>query len=310
MSLKYENGVAAKTACSNSTDSNCFAKYRQEIITGDDLSDKVEVDETNSIENRLLKLITYLSTNRPNQGWDFYLENGSLVWNKIILAGHSQGGGHAAYMGLSKPLKRVLMFSSPNDWSDHFNAPAKWISLPKTTNTDSYFAFAALNDDVVDFSKQYQVWQSLGLTTMTDTTLVDQDENININTRLMYTKFDKAGLSVNHNATVRDSDTPLDMDGEPVFENVWQVMLGINWIPGNIATPRQSLEYFPNPAHERLQLPTLEEANVTITNSLGQLSLNTQISQGIIDIQHLKPGIYHIQAQNKNTIYTATFIKR
>ena len=310
VSLKYENSVAAKTACSNSTDSNCFAKYRQEIITGEDLSDKVEVDETNSIENRLLKLIIHLNTNRPNEGWDIYLENGDLVWNKIIVAGHSQGGGHAAYMGLTKPLKRVLMFSSPNDWSDHFNAPAKWTTQTKATRTDSYFAFGALNDDVVDFSKQYQVWQSLGLKTVTDTTLADENQNINMNTRMMYTKFDKAGLSVNHNSTVRDSDTPLDMDGKPVFEYVWQVMLGIDWIPGNIATPRQSLEYYPNPAHDRLQLPALKEANITITNSLGQLALNTTISQGLINIKHLKSGIYHIQAQYKNTIYTATFIKR
>lgn len=311
VSLKYENGVAAKTACSNSTDSNCFAKYRQEIITGEDLSDKVEVDETNSIENRLLKLITYLSANRPNEGWDTYLENESLVWNKIIIAGHSQGGGHAAYMGLAKPLKRVLMFSSPNDWSDHFNAPAKWTTQPKATRTDAYYAFGALNDDVVDFSKQYQIWQTLGLTTRQDSTHIDNDGRINIDTRVMYTKFDKAGLSVNHNATVRDSDTPLDLNGKPIFEYVWQVMLGVEWIPGNIfENGSYKLNFYPNPAQSVIRLSSLITADITITNSIGETVFTREITDGIVDIRNLNSGLYSIQAISNGQLYNSSFIKQ
>jgi hypothetical protein len=125
VNLKYQNNVAAKTACQNSTDSNCFPNFREEIIHGTAMSDKVDVDSTNSIVNRILKLIIHLNDENPDNGWDQYLNNGSLAWTKIIVSGHSQGGGHAAYMGLSKSLKRVLMFASPNDWSKHFNAPAK-----------------------------------------------------------------------------------------------------------------------------------------------------------------------------------------
>ena len=308
VSLKYENGIAAKTACSNSTDSDCFSKYRQEIITGEDLSDKVEVDKTNSIENRLLKLITYLSANRPNENWDLYLDNGTLVWSKIIMAGHSQGGGHAAYMGLDRPLKRALMFSAPNDWSEHYNAPAKWTTLPKATRTASYFAFGAFNDDVVDFSKQYQIWQSLGLGTITDTTLADEDGYINSDTRLMYTKFNKAGLSVNHNATVRDSDTPLDSDGMPIFKHIWEVMLGVEWIL-NVENPiDEDVKIYPNPASSYIYVPERWNSYV-IYNLSGKELESSIIVQNQIYIEDLPKGLYYLRLKGADSKAFTKFIK-
>lgn len=36
-------------------------------------------------------------------------------WSKIIIAGHAQGAGHAAFIGLQIPVMRVAVFSSPND---------------------------------------------------------------------------------------------------------------------------------------------------------------------------------------------------
>ena len=62
--------------------------------------------------------------NRP-QNWGQFLSGGSIQWDHIIISGHSQGGGHAAVIGISNPVRRVLMFASPNDHIDtlHINAP-------------------------------------------------------------------------------------------------------------------------------------------------------------------------------------------
>ena len=72
ISLDYENNVIT-TVCSHSEDSTCFDRYRQEIITGDQVSEKVQVDKTNSLLNRFNYLLRYLIKNDPDGKWnEFY----------------------------------------------------------------------------------------------------------------------------------------------------------------------------------------------------------------------------------------------
>ena len=55
INLKYPNSVSATGACSNSSDADCFWKYRQETIFGTDTSSEVTVDSTDCIYNRVLQ---------------------------------------------------------------------------------------------------------------------------------------------------------------------------------------------------------------------------------------------------------------
>ena len=127
--------------------------FRKEILTGEDLSTKVSVDSTNSIINRLEKLLIYLDATEPNNNWGQYYNNG-FEWNKIMVAGHSQGGGHAALIGMIYDVNRVLMFSSPNDFNTNLNLPGKWLSQEMASSPAVFFGFNNLNDDVVDFTEQ------------------------------------------------------------------------------------------------------------------------------------------------------------
>lgn len=313
VSLKYENSVSAEGACRNSTDSNCYAKYREEIVEGTDLSPEVDVDSTNCIENRLEKLLTYLHANHPNDGWDTYVTGTEINWNKIAVAGHSQGGGHAAYIGLTKPLMRVLMFASPNDWSEHFNAPAKWVTNASIADKDFYYAFGNLNDDIAPFSEQYAIWDSMGMIKRPhiDTSLVDGNDRLTARYTLLYTKFNQAGLSVNHNSPVRDSDTPMDSEGTPLFEEAWKAMLGLERIPGNVPKNiSEELKYFPNPAQSFIQLSTLKNVKITITNSIGEAVISIESSDGVIDIRELKSGLYFMQAEKNGQLFDGSFIKQ
>ena len=115
ISLDYENNVIT-TVCSPSEDSTCFDRYRKEIITGAAVSEKVQVDSTNSLLNRFNYLLRYLVRKDAAGKWNEFFANGKPVWNKIITAGHSQGAGHAAYLGKMFQLDRVLMFSGPQDY--------------------------------------------------------------------------------------------------------------------------------------------------------------------------------------------------
>jgi len=162
INLAYPNTVAAE-ACSNSSDMDCATKFRAEIAFGIDGSPLVSVNYANSIENRLKKLLEYLVQKDPTGLWQQYLQNGTIVWNKLILSGHSQGAGHAAYIAKLKNVNRVIMFSGPNDFSNVANAPFNWLSSSSVTPSANYYAFFHLRDDANPFAEQKQNLMHLGM---------------------------------------------------------------------------------------------------------------------------------------------------
>lgn len=79
-------------------------------------------DQTvNSVEARLTKLLTYLRTSFPEQGWDQFCSDGacsadqswSVEWGSVALAAHSAGTNVATYLASQEPVERVLLFSGP-----------------------------------------------------------------------------------------------------------------------------------------------------------------------------------------------------
>lgn len=153
ISIDYKNSVIA-TACSHSKDSGCFTNYRQEIICGTPVSDKVQVDSANSIVNRFTKLLLYLTKYDPAGKWDYFLKNGSPSWKQIITAGHSQGAGHAAFLGKKYRLAGVLIFSGPQDYLVQFKEPAPWQAVKGRTDIRKYISFLHVKDP---FNFNYQV---------------------------------------------------------------------------------------------------------------------------------------------------------
>jgi hypothetical protein len=143
--LDYENNVIT-VACAHSKDSACFDHYREAIVTGAPVSEKISVDPANSILNRLEKLLLYLEKTDPDGGWDEFVEAGKPAWSRIVIAGHSQGSGHAAYIGKTFSVDRVLIFSGPQDYLDDFDEPAPWLAEPSATPLSRYFAFLNEND--------------------------------------------------------------------------------------------------------------------------------------------------------------------
>jgi hypothetical protein len=152
ISLDYPDNVIT-TTCSNSTDSGCFDSFRQEIVFGTPVSPIVDVDSSNCLYHRLLAFLQYLVRRVPGQGWDEYIEGDRIQWEKIIAAGHSQGAGHAAYLGKHFPLAKVMIFSGPQDYLGFFHTPAGWLSEKSRTAPSRYYAFLHIRDPY-DFNKQ------------------------------------------------------------------------------------------------------------------------------------------------------------
>jgi len=113
----------------------CFFPTRQAIILGvapagtnATVAQAMTVDQ--SIAGRVELALTWLSTHDPAHAWGSFLKSGSggpetrIDWSKVTVAGHSQGGGHAAAMGKLFAVKRVIQLSSVCDSVS--GAPVSW----------------------------------------------------------------------------------------------------------------------------------------------------------------------------------------
>src|SRR3989475_7975918 len=93
----YPNSVSIATVCGGQPDPNtCYEKVHLEILDGVDRSPFVNVNQANSIVNRLTKLLQFLADSFPDQGWSRFLAGDEPKWSQIAISGHSQGGGQAA----------------------------------------------------------------------------------------------------------------------------------------------------------------------------------------------------------------------
>lgn len=153
VSIDYNNTVIA-VSCAHSLDPTAFDRYRKAIITGAEVSDKIKVSPANSILNRFEKLLVYLAAQDAKGGWREFLKHGKPDWSKIVVAGHSQGSGHAGYIGKMFDVDRVLMFSGPQDYMDELNKPAPWQTGASATPPGRFYAFLSKNDP---FNEHHQV---------------------------------------------------------------------------------------------------------------------------------------------------------
>ena len=103
---------------------SCFGPLIRENVTGEDSSDESHMSEhpQDSILNRLIRVLEWADHNHPGEGWGAYLTslNGMnrIDWTRVHLAGFSNGGSHASFMGTMPELarvRRVALFAGPND---------------------------------------------------------------------------------------------------------------------------------------------------------------------------------------------------
>jgi pimeloyl-ACP methyl ester carboxylesterase len=170
ISIDYPNTIIT-TVCSDSPDSTCFDGFREEILFGRPVSEKVQVDSVNCIVNRFTRLLLWLAMHDRRGGWKTFLKDGQPRWDRVVVAGHSQGAGHAAYLGKRFPLAGVIMLSGPQDYLKVLQRPAPWQIQEGQTPAERHFAFLNLQDP---FKYPFQVADVSAVTgfSMADTTMV------------------------------------------------------------------------------------------------------------------------------------------
>lgn len=224
LGVMYDNPVTVNSLCDDASDPNCFADVRTEIITGQDTSPLVNISRTDSIENRLIKLLQYLTTNYPAENWGQYLTGTNINWSSIIVSGHSQGAGHAGLIAKLHPVARAVMFAD-TDWWFPGNEPAPWISASGATSDEGYFGFVHIQDPLVLYTWEVPTWQAYGLSQFGSPVLVESNTAPYLGTHMFTTDLAPQDGTNYHGATVTDAATPLEPGGTPVFQPVWQYLL-------------------------------------------------------------------------------------
>ncbi|HEY1718591.1 MAG TPA: hypothetical protein VGH42_09930 [Verrucomicrobiae bacterium] len=159
VTLMYPDDIPA-SACANDSNPKSFENFRMAIIKGGQAiyqggRKTISIERSENIENRLIKLLLFLKEKRPKEHWEQFLnDDGTIKWESIAIAGQSQGGGHAALIGIKHRVARVLCFGSPKDFNKKFNAPATYYSEESATPKNRFFAFNHRQDSVACTQEQ------------------------------------------------------------------------------------------------------------------------------------------------------------
>ena len=174
--LMYPDDIAAMI-CKGDRDPRAFEAFRLAIIEGGSTK-HITVSRTDSIENRLNQLLRYLKENRSDEHWEQFLDqDGGIKWSAVAVAGQSQGGGHAALIGIKHRVARVICTGAPKDYSNALDRSAAWYDQTSATPKGCFFTFNHQQDgkNGCTFEQQMENVQALKLDKFGAPVDVDQE---------------------------------------------------------------------------------------------------------------------------------------
>jgi hypothetical protein len=249
-------------------------KVRLEIIDGTDRTPLVSVNRVNSIEHRLITALTYLQSQAPAENWAQFLSNGLPRWDRILISGHSQGGGHSGMMAKQWLVSRCLMFNA-GDWSPTAGRPADWLYSPSATPVQRQYGIGHLDDPLLSAANLRLQWQALGLPSLGAETAPETWDYPHAYTHQFMTDLDPSDTSSTqnfHGATVADSRVPLDTFGIPLLKPFWAHLLLSSHIQPQASFDGTTLS-IPTTAGIRYQAQT--SSNLRSWTDQGALHLGT-----------------------------------
>ncbi|MFN8718648.1 MAG: BPSS1187 family protein [Gemmatimonas sp.] len=226
VSLSYVNDTPVGTLCAGQS-ATCYEQTRDEILTGLPRSGVVVVDRGNSIESRVVRLLRYMQQRDPARAWTQFVQGDStLRWDRIAVAGHSQGGGHALFIARQHAVFRVASFASAGDLVA--GIPVPWMTTPFATPAARIYGFISERDELVPFAPTITAWSGLGLAAFGPVVSVDSAAPPFGGSHMLSTTatplFPGVVIGPNHNVVVVDANTPRAANGTPVFAGIWRYL--------------------------------------------------------------------------------------
>ena len=215
LALDYFNrGRSVVKTCAGIPD--CYAAMQRNRFDGTHPNEWSAIAPRDSILSRLRVALDYLKTSDAAGDWSRYATGDHVHWRDIVVAGHSQGGGQAAFIAHHHRVQGALMFSSPVQ-SDN-GVPAAWMLQKGVTPASRMYGFVSTHD--MYFRNVVGSWAALGMgqPVEADTLTPDSTSHTIVSSR------DLGTPDQSHLRSVVDS-TPRTAKGVPLFEPTWAWML-------------------------------------------------------------------------------------
>lgn len=217
VNLAYCNYPAVRILIKGIKDTDLPECIRRERLYGGNYADTANVSRADSVENRLLKVLQYNHKTHPDEGWDTFYTGDHIQWDRIVVGGHSQGAGHAAFLAKEHNLAGVIIFAGPGDFVAGYG-PAPWLSYENVTPPERMYAFTHASDP---FSQAFFTAQRiLGLQVFGPLQNVDTGEL----TSHMLTTALPADSQNYHSCIIVDEYVLYNEDGAILYEYVWVYM--------------------------------------------------------------------------------------
>lgn len=221
----YPNWPTIEALQAGQADPNVGEHVHRERLYGEDATTLLTVAAADSVVNRLVKLLQYLDQSYPGEGWGTFLTSNALPrWNRMLLAGHSQGGQHASYLAREFPLGGIVYCSGPSELLS-YNPPTAmaWNARPSLVPLAKQFGFVHQREPAVD--GWLFVQSAFGLGQFGPVTSVDTTTPPYNGTHQLISNLHPAIPGAFHSSTAVDRMTPRLVDNSPRFAPVWRYML-------------------------------------------------------------------------------------
>lgn len=234
IALRYPNDRSANIQiCPRDPDDDCHELLRREITQGQGVSENVVVDAANSVEGRLQSALAHLTAQAPAEGWGDFLQGEAIRWDAVVIAGHSQGGGHAVYLAYQHRVHHAIAFA----WADVRKGDlAPWLlEQASTTPPGSYYLFWHEGDRSV---ARYQpaLMTALGLDAYGAPAVVDGNTPPYGDAHALIATHPAPDGQLAHNTHVADVALVFDPDGIPIYKAAWQYLLTLEMSTAASAT--------------------------------------------------------------------------
>lgn len=215
--LAYSNNTDIEEYNVNANDKtieNIFEEY----FTGKNTSPTVTVSKSNSLQNRIQKMIAYMDAQYPTENWKRFLNaNNNIIWSKIIIAGHSQGADHAMYISQKKKTFRAAFFAGPGNFKLPNGSYPSFMTATGATTRNSVYGLNHTGDNVRPWNNVKEAWTTLQMPGNPNSA---DDYNVGNANKITTSIATNNG----HDVTVYDDATPNGTNGRPLFEPLWIYM--------------------------------------------------------------------------------------
>ena len=236
--LRYVNYQSPQVLCGLDANPHaCFEDVYREIIYGSNAGasafradgTKVAVNRANSVENRLLKLLTFLAQKYPQDGWEGFFDGNGVKWSLVVAAGFSHGGGNAGFIAKDQVVARAAMFAAsghnlgPAVRQSEAKPPAAYTTRPYATPLERIFAFGHAADEAYNFALQWPPsWP--GLMKLGGIVNIDHAAPPYGGAHLLLSSATATFANAEHGMPAVDGATPKSASGQPLYAPVWQYM--------------------------------------------------------------------------------------